>query len=59
MRILSDILFDHPDRTMRWMASRALAEQHGETARRVLEWVAQDPDPIIRAEVERGLALWE
>ncbi len=57
--ILGDIMLDHPDRNMRWMATRALAKQHSEAALRFLELAATDSDPVVRKEVERSLAQWQ
>ncbi len=57
--IRGDILLYHPDRNMRWMATRALAEQHSEAALRFLELAATDSDPTVRTEVERSLARWQ
>lgn len=57
--ILGDILLYHPDRKMRWMATRALAKQHSEAALRFLELAAADSDPMVHKEVERSLAQWQ
>ncbi|MCH8880262.1 MAG: HEAT repeat domain-containing protein, partial [Planctomycetes bacterium] len=57
--ILGDILLDHPDRNMRWMATRALAKQHSEAALRLLELATTDSDPTVRKKVERSLAQWQ
>ncbi len=49
----------HPDRNMRWMATRALSKQDSEAALRFLELAATDSDPTVRKEVERSLAQWQ
>ena len=57
--ILGDILLDHPDRRLRWLAARTLGEQRHEGARWFLEGAALESDRTVRTEVERSLAQWQ
>ena len=59
VEILGDILLDHPDRRLRWLAARTLGEQRCEGSRRFLEEAALDSDHTVRKEVDQSLAQWQ